>query len=297
MIYDDWQFEIDDGFAPVTFGAGTQYRVFEFAHDKPDIRGNLSPRAREDGTNRGRDYLSGTTASFEIGVYVGGDAQGVLDAVSVLRRAWYGDQVRRTPGARAVLRLKRPGRETVRVYGRPGAFKPASMHDVAAGYIPIVCEFDCDDGYFYSDAEYSLGVPFVPAVLGGLIGPLEGPLTAASAGIASGQITVGGECPVWLGWRPRGPLIDPEVEVVGRWSAKLQGQVNYDQSVTVDPSPWMRTARSNTGANWAGKFTQASTRMSRMLAPPGESQVLLRGIDASGSSSMDVFWRNVFASY
>lgn len=297
MIYDDWQFEIDDGFTQVAFGAGTPYRVFEFSHEKPEIRDNTSQRAREDGTNRGRDWLSGTTASFEIGVWVNGSAQGVLDAVSALRAVWYGDQCRREPGKRAVLRMKRPGRDTVRVYGRPGVFKPASMNDVAAGYVPIVCEFDCDDGYFYSDVEYTLSVPYIPNTLGGLVGPLIGPIYATVAGSASGQLQVGGELPAWLGWRPRGPISDPLIEVVGRWDAKLRGDIAYDTSVTVDPSPWMRTARTAAGANWSGKFTADSTRMSRMQVPPGASQVLLRGYDPTGTSSLDLFWRSVWASY
>ena len=294
-IFEDWQFEIDDGFAPVAFGAGTPFRTFDFTHDKPDVRASMSARAREDGTNRGRDYLAGTTASFEIGVDTG-DPVTVLDEVARLRTAWYGDLARRTPGARVLLRAKRPGRDTVRVYGRPGAFKVASLTDVAAGYVPVVCEFDCDDGYFYSDVEYSLSVPFIPNVLGGLVGPLSGPLTATTDGVASGQLTVGGDCPAWLRWSPHGPIVNPKIEVTGRWSATLLGSIAYDTSVTVDPTPWVRSARAAGGGNWSGKFTADSTRMSRMQVPPGESQVLLRGIDSSGTSFLDLAWRNVFAS-
>lgn len=298
MIGADWQFELDDGVNPsILLGSGTPYHVYEFTHDKPDIRANTTARAREDGTNRGRDWLGGTTASLELGVHVGYDPGGVLDQVSRLRGLWYGDQVRREPGKRAILRAKRPGRDPVRMYGRPGSFKVASMENVAAGYVPVVAEFDCDDGYFYSDAEYTLSVPYVPASVGGLIGPLSGPWVATTAGVSSGRLTVGGECPAWLGWRPRGPIVDPVIEVVGRWSATLRGQINYDQSVTVDPAPWQRTARANGGGNWSGKFTADSTRMSRMLVPPGASQVLLRGIDPSGTASLDVFWRSVWASY
>lgn len=295
-IFEDWQFEIDDGAAAVPFGAGTPYRVFEFSHDKPGVRATLSPRAREDGTNRGRDYLSGTTAGFVIGVDTG-DAATVLDAVAALRTLWYGDLLRRTPGARLVLRAKRPGRDTARTYGRPGAFQVASLADVAAGYVPVVCEFDCDDGYFYSDVEYTLSVPFIPNQLNGLTGTLTGPWTTTASGTASGQLDVAGDCPAWLGWRPHGPISNPEIEVVGRWSATLSASVAHDMSVTVDPSPWVRSARGVDGANFAGKLTAGSTRMSQMRVPPGGNQVLLRGVDATGTSYMDLFWRAVWASY
>jgi hypothetical protein len=297
VIADDWQFEIDDGVTTVQLGAGTPYRVYEFAHEKPEVQANATSRARQDGTNRGRDYLGATVASFEIGVDGGGSPSGVLDAVAALRAVWYGDNVRREPGARAILRAKRPGRDVVRMYGRPGAFKPASMHDVGTGYVPLVCEFEADDGYFYSDTEHTLSVPFIPSVLGGLIGPLEGPWVATAAGEASGRLEVGGECPAWLTWAPHGPITNPKIEVVGRWDATLQGAIAYDTQVVVDPSPWNRTARAASGANWAGKFKTGSTRMSRMQVPPGESQVLLRGVDPSGTSYLDLAWRSVYAAY
>lgn len=297
-IASDWQFEYDDGVnPPVLLGAGTPYHVYEFTHDKPDIRANATSRAREDGTNRGRDWLAGTTASLEIGVHVGYNPGGVLDAVSALRGAWYGDQVRREPGARAVLRAKRPGRDTVRMYGRPGAFKVASMENVGAGYVPIVCEFDADDGYFYSDTEHTLSVPFIPVQLNGLTGTLTGSWVNTGSGERSGQLDVGGDCPAWLGWRVNGPISNPRIEVTSRWSATLLGSIAYDTSVTVDPAPWNRSARAASGANWAGKFSATSTRMSRMQVPPGASEVLLRGVDASGTSSLDLAWRSVWAAY
>lgn len=301
-VVEDWTFEIDDGVSAVLMGAGTPYRVFEFEHAKPDIRGNASGKARDDGTNRGRDYLGSVTATLEIGVHAPRATQAessaaVLDAVARLRAIWYGDNVRRDPGLRAVLRAKRPGRDAVRVYGRPGAFKPASMNDVAAGYIPIVAEFECDDGYFYSDVEHSLSVPYVPTVLNGLTGTLTGSWVNIASGEASGRLAVEGESPAWLGWRVNGPIANPQIEVTSHWSATLGGSIAYDTSVTVDPAPWNRTARAEGGANWAGKFVAGSTRMSRMQVPPGASQVLLRGVDATGTSSLDLFWRSVWASY
>lgn len=292
--FDDWTFTIDDGVTAVKFGAGTDYRVFEFSHEKPEVRANSGGRAREDGTNRGRDYLGATTATFEIGVDAGTPGA-VLDAVAKLRAVWYGDRIRREPGARAILRATRPGRPTMRMYGRPGAFTPASMFNVGQGYIPLVCEFECDDGYFYGDVENTLSVPFVPVSLNGLSGTLSGSWINTASGVRSGQVDVGGDCPAWLTWRVNGPIVNPKIEVTERWTATLLGSVAYDTSVTVDPTPWNRTARAASGANWAGKFSATSTRMSRMQVPPGRSEVLLRGVDASGTSSLDLAWRSVWA--
>jgi hypothetical protein len=296
----DWQFEIDDGVSTVLLGEGTPYRVYEFNHEKSDVQANLSSRAREDGSNRGRDYLGETTASFEIGIDCSTDPDpepAVLDALAALRAIWNGDNVRREPGLRAVLRAKRPGREVVRCYGRPDKFAPATLTYTKVGYVPLACAFECDDPYFYSDTLGSESVPFIPTSLNGLTGPLTGPWINSASGVRSGQIDVGGELPAWLGWTVNGPILNPQIEVTERWTSKLLGTIAGDKSVTVDPTPWNRSARHADGANWGGKFSTSSIRMSRMQVPPGASEVLLRGVDGTGTSSLDLFWRSVWASY
>lgn len=298
MITTDWQFEIDDGVTSLTLGPGTPYHIYEFDHPKPDVRANETPRARADGTNRGRDYLGGVVIPMEFGIVADelDDPETVLDYLAALRNIWYGDNVRRTPGVRAVLKIRRPGREALRIYGRPGGFKPGSLLNASVGYVDGVMEFEADDGYLYSDELHSLSVPYVPVPLGGLQGELEGPWVGVVAGIASGALNVGGESPAWLTWSPHGPITNPEIEVVGRWSSTLMGSIAHDTRVTVDPSPWVRTARSESGANWAGSFKPGSTRMSRMLVPPGDHQVLLRGTDVTGTSYLDLSWRDTYTS-
>lgn len=296
MSVTDWEFEIDDGVSTVRFGGDTAYHVYDFTHGKPAARISKNPMPRADGTQRGRDYLDGTLAAFDMAVIGDGPAE-TFDLLGTLRRSWYADAVRHVTGARSILRMKRPGREAVRMYGRPDVFDPATLTNAASGHIPLIADFDCDDGYFYSDVEFTAMFGIIPEALGGLIGPLIGPLQSEPASEGTQSITVGGTEPAYLVAKVQGPITDPVVEVTGQWAAQLRLTLASDQFVTIDPTPWNRSVRRNDGANMAGRFTQASPRLSAMRVPPGVREVILRGIDPTGTSSLTTYHRSVYASY
>lgn len=286
-----WSFELD-GFR---FGWGTRYHVTAWDFDAPDMRGNSSDVPRGDGRRWGRSYRSGRAVTFEltVGEYSPPAAQA---SAAVLEAAWDAPDVRSTPGAVSCLRY-RWADEVRRVYGRPGKIAPATTTMGRSGRIDYTCDFDTVDHLFYADDVAETVVPFVPNVLGGLVGPQTGGWAATTAGTASGRVPVGGSAPAWLVWTIHGPIVNPTIEVVGQWSATLQMTLAYDQSVTVDPTPWDRSVRRNDGASFAGAFTADSVRLSLMRVPPGDQQVLLRGIDPSGTSSLRTAVRAAHSSY
>lgn len=292
MSVSDWQFELDG----LLFGDNTPYLVYDFEHGKPDARANDAVRPRADGMVFGRDDLAGMPLTWEIGV-VGSGPSDVLEKVAAMRGRWYGDEVRATPGAVSVLRMRRPGRGTVRVYGRPRSFAPATLSNVASGYVPVVCDFQAQDGYFYSDAELATTVGIVPPTVGGLSGALIGPIVSSAVGEGVTDLFVGGDVPGWLAFRINGPIVDPTVEVVDQWSATLRVSLASDQWLVVDPTPWNRGVRRSDGANLAGVFTAASQRLQAMRIPPGRQQILLRGTDATGTATVQVFVREANSSY
>ncbi len=296
MSVTDWQFELVGTDRSVVFGKDTPYHTYDFAHGKPDETVNDYSMSTEDGIRFGRDHLAGTLAGWDIGVEGTGPAD-VLDKVRTLRSLWYGTDTRVKPGAVMILRLKRPGSITVRLYGRPRKFDVASMADVASGYVPVVMDFQCVDGYFYSDAEFATTVSIVPPSTTGLVGELIGDIVSEPASQGQGRIVVSGSEPSWLVARPNGPITNPTIEVAGQWSYTLQLSIAYDQSLTVDPTPWTRSVRRSTGANAAGTFTQASQRLSAMRLPVGQQTVMLRGHDPTGTASASLYWRDVWASW
>lgn len=237
--------------------------------------------------------------SFEGNIYTARDHPSDPLAAPIqletMQQAWTPDLLRSTPGRVTALRMQRSGRVR-RVYGRPNRLS-STAGATKRGWIPFTADFRCVDHLFYDDVEFQEVIPFIPDSLGGLIGELIGDIIAAPAGIGSGLVTIKGTKPSWLVYRINGPIIDPEIEVVDRWKAKLKLTLAADQFVVVDPTPWNRSVRRNTGANAGGSFTADSQRLSGMLLPPGPNQILLRGTDNTGTSSVTVYWRDTYSSY
>ena len=280
-----------DGFA---FGEGTDWLARNVEIGDAEIRHNDAPLPRQDGMRFGRDYRSGQVITFEIIVMTGTGAQ-ALDQLGQLRAAWLADTVRATPGAVSILSLTRAGR-TRRVYGRPRRFALASERD-EYGWSSVVCDFQCVDHLFYGAAELAYSVGMSAPSVGGLVGPLIGPIDAESAGEGIQTLFVGGNVPAWPVMRIHGPIVDPSIEVVGQWSAKLNVTLASDDWVDIDPTPWNRAVRRRGGGNLAGAFTSDSQRLSQMQLAPGSQQVILRGLDPTGTAHIQMWVREAYTHY
>lgn len=280
-----------DGFQ---FGASTDFMVHDIAVGDTEVRANDVNLPRQDGIRFGRDYMGGRLISFEM-ILLSGNGETALNQLSALQTAWLADAVRGTPGAVSVLTMTRSGR-TRRCYGRPRRFALGSERS-RAGWVSVTADFQCVDHLFYSDAELTTTIGMSAPSVGGLTGPLIGPIDAESAGEGVQDLFVGGTVHAWPVFQIHGPIIDPTIEVVGQWTAKLSVTLASDEYVTIDPTPWNRAVRRSNGANLAGGFTAASQRLSQMRIPPGRQQILLRGLDPTGTASVQVYVREAYAAY
>lgn len=283
-------FALDD----LLMGPGTPYLVGPPTFGAAEIRDPASPRAREDGQRWGRGYRGSRTITLDIWVAARTEEL-AADAAEALAGAWNAAAVRAQAGGLSVLRWRWAGRDR-RVYGRAGQCVQETRFD-SQGKIPVTAEFTTQDHLYYSDDEFTASLGFIPEQQGGLILPLTLPLTLSGSGAASQGITVAGKEPAWLGWRVNGPISQPQVEVSGVWSATLDTSLASDSWAVVDPQPWARGVRRRDGANLAGRLSPGSPRLSLMRVPPGTHEVVLRGQDPTGTSSLDLFWRSCFASH
>lgn len=294
----DFSYELGD----FTFGRGTEFKIARVDFGSADITEGSIPNPRADGVRFGRDYKGGRTITFEGNIFgvpadtSVGRPEGAYHSLERIETAWEDPSLRLNPGEVKRLSMHRAGRSRC-VFGRPGRFASTSGAGMR-GWLPITFDFKTSDHLYYSDGEFVENVPFIPTGIGGLEGELIGPIVASGATEGSGSLNVGGTQPTWLTYKINGPISGPMIEVTDEWRAQLAIDLLYDQYVIVDPRPWARTVRRNDGANLSGAFTAQSVRISQMKLQPGRvNQVLLRGYDPTGTSSVDVYWRDAYSSY
>jgi hypothetical protein len=273
----------------------TPYYVDTVEFGQADMNLNDNNAPRSDGVLFGREYRGGRTITFEGNIITAPGPVPALNALEEFQAAWDNEDLRYQPGDVAVLRMRRGGRIR-RVYGRPRRFRSTSRM-TSHGWIPFVCDFETKDSRYYGDEEVAESISLIPAELGGLTGPLQGPIIATMPGDGEGIITIRGTKPSWLVVRLNGAIINPGIELVGHWKYTMPMTLLHDQWVLVDPTPWARSVRRQDGANLAGVFTADSVRLSQMRVPPGTHQILLTGTDPSHTATAQLFFRDVYSSY
>ncbi|MFD4933428.1 hypothetical protein [Streptomyces virginiae] len=260
-----------------------------------------TPMPRTDAIRFGEDFRAQATLTFELGVdTVGGPALSRhgrnLDAVSALEQAWDAESVRRWSGKTAVLRTMQGGRAR-RWYGRPRKCAPSGSRLTRQGYTPVVATFACQESHSYDDVEKSVRVDLQPPPHRGLRGPLKAPvtMTGQSSAVVRGGLDVRGTKPTWPVLTIRGPLSQPQIELVGHWTVALDLTLGPNDSVTIDTRPWARTVLRNGSGSVAGALTWGSPRMENMRLPVGPQSLVLRGVDDTGSAFLTASWRDAYA--
>lgn len=255
-------------------------------------------RPREDGRAFGEDYRGAKTLSFEMGVLT--DRHGYadvyaanLDAIDRIESVWDSPKFRSTPGKIGVMR-SRAGGTTWRCYGRPRNLGEATGMFTSKGYTPITAEFALADSAWYSDTKTVESVTITPPEAPGLIGPLKAPLTTQRIMSSYGIAAVGGSRPTWPVVTIFGPVTNPLVKI-GPLTIDLDLKVPEGNSLTIDPRPWQRTVLRNDGATFAGSLTANSTLMRAMTLAPGTYEIRYDGIDGTGTSRVQVEWRDARA--
>lgn len=247
---------------------------------------------RGDGRRFGQDYLGGRTITFELAV-AEDTARDALDLVSRAGKAWRADALRAAPGAVAGLTTTTDGAYRA-VFGRPRRFA-ADLENVHQGVAEVIAEFACVDDLFHGEQQATT-IGLVPPPTGGLTTPFITPLVTALEGASPpGAIRVGGDANVFPVFTVHGPITNPVIDL-GVWKIALLTTLTASESVVVDPRPWVRTIRTNSGRSLAGALTRGSRRLSQAFLAPGSYEAVLTGTDPTGTSYLNVAWRDAYTT-
>lgn len=272
----------------------TKVMISKIDFNAPDVTTQDRQLPRSDGIRFGRDYRGGRTINFDLHVFGSSGPQG-FEILDQLTQAWYGDKARLSPGAVQTLRIRR-GNVTRRVYGRGRRFAPAPLRTSATGWCPVTADFKTVDHYYYDDQEKTNTVSIVPTQGGGLLAPLSAPLSTLGVSYAPGEVLVEGTTPCWPVYVIKGPINLPTVEVVGEYRITLGIGVAHDELLVIDTRPWTRGVRMGNGTSVAGALTPASALLRNARLAPGNHEIILSGLDETGTSSLTVAWRDVYVS-
>lgn len=287
-------YELDGDFV---FGSETPWLVTDLDYGVPDAETNDTPAPRADGMLFGRDFLRGPVLSFNVVVTpdypVPGHGVEATDLWGQFRSRWRATSVRSTPGAMSVLRMSRGGRIR-RVYGRTRHCAAVSER-TAGGWWKGTADFQCADDYFYSDQEHTNSVTIVPPQAGGYRIPPDDPWTSIGVSYSPGVIHIDGTDPAWMTFMIRGPIQRPVVEVVGHWAIGLNVILHEGEWIGIDSRPWQRGVRTSSGVDLGGALLPGSPVLSAVKLAPGAYEVVLRGVDETGTASMTAAWRETYS--
>jgi hypothetical protein len=298
MPVGDWQVAMGS----VSAGPGADWMLIDLdAGGIPDRTTQDSAVPGADGVRFGVDLIGGRTVSVTLAkLGKKTDAATGLDGASEIAAAWLGDSVRTSPGAVTTMTLTRPGRQTLRVYGRPRRAAP-TYGTAPFGYTPVVADFSCADHRFYADTETNVTVPIVASAPRGWAWPLSWALHIPGPVSRFSTVATTGGLPTWLTVQFVGPVSGPVFELLGDsggtvWQVAMPDlRLAAGKSVTVDPRPWARTAVYSDGGNAAGFLSRGSARMGDMLVSPGAWQVKFTGTDTTGTGQCVLRLRDAWA--
>lgn len=241
-----------------------------------------------DSTLFGRDYLSGPTWSFTLGINTD-DADAVL---ADLARVWRNPAIRLTPGATSVLEFMRNGVE-YRVYGRPRRFGVVPANTASPDWAQALADFKVDGAQMYGNALSGVTLRLGEMIADdGLILPETMPwLLGSESGTATAVANVQTLDPTpFTAVIKAGtaPLSNVSLEGAG-WAIDLGMTIPAGKQVVIDTRA--ATALMD-GGSVAGALSRRSSLQARLWA--GASALAFTGLDSSGTATAEVSWR---ASY
>lgn len=240
-----------------------------------------------DGGLFGRDYLSGPTWAFTLGVRHGED---VYTTLAELAAVWRNGDVRTKPGAVSTLRFRRHGK-TYRAYGRPRRFGVVPSEVADPEWQVIEADFQVAEPFMYSDDEDFLLLSLIESAPdGGLVLPAELPWELdRTTNTGHGVITVESVIPAPFVLEVSGPTVGSlsKVRVSGAgWEIGLDLTIAYDETVVVNTRDMTVTKN---GVSVAGALTRRSRLSARLQ--PGTQEVRLEGNDPSNTATARLSWR------
>ena len=287
-----------------SFGRGTRVHVAQSTISAPARKTDDHPLGRMDGITPGREYVQGRTITFDINIKTRtrDEVPSAKTIYRAMERSWLTEDTnvgatRREPGQVSELYIT-DGDQTLIAYGRPRNIESVRGR-VRSGWIPISCDFSTITHKFYDYLWQQSRITTAPDTSTGFEFPFAFPLSTIAIGLTEDIVSVGGTTDTWMVSRIDGPITGPKIEVVGYYVIEMKSDFvlgPYDY-VEIDPRPWARRISLNGSTNVAGKFTQASRRISTQTLPPGVHKVVLKGIDPTGTASLTTRWRDAYTSW
>lgn len=278
----------------------------------PELRTVEVDLPNEDGITFGREF-QGARRWTLTGSVKGGDpnrpsndaeVEEAWEALSDLVAAWDNAVPRQEQRDVTELQFKRPGRETMVMYGRPERIDPDTSVSFA-GHIKYTALFRQSDPYYYSTTEQTTGIGVQIPYSGGLLytedmEALQLPFVTSASVERLGSFFNSGNANSWSIITMQGPVLNPTIQLYEQdaedpmWSVTLKTSIGSLESIIIDTRPWARTVLRNDGANIAG--TMYGSRLSEMTVPPGFNELVYAGTDGTGTSSCSLKYRNAWKS-
>lgn len=294
----------------ISLGSGEYCSVRFDGVGSPDLRESTFDISGGDGYLFGIEYFSGITWNITGGIHGGvnknapGSAELAWERWSQLSRAWTGYPERLTTRGVVPLYFKRPGRESMVVYGRPNRIDPDQSRSYS-GFISYTATFRQSDPKFYSSDEASFSLQLETPYAGGLridntgsVGFLL-PFQTTQATPKTGAIVVAGDTETNPIIAIKGPVTNPRVTYfnpigdVG-WVIRLNKPVPSGTTVTIDTRSWQRSIIDQNGVSYAGAYI--GERLKDIEFAPGVGYVEYLGTDATATSTCTVTYRNAWRS-
>lgn len=267
-------------------------RTFGWTSGPLDYLTEDSDRPTIGGVVPGRDVRRSRSWVIELRTLAAArDEAGAQELVAALAAMWHPDGL--APGEEVTLRYLLAGRWR-RVFGRPRRLEPPSTDVlVRQGRADVTVTFDLTDPLHYSDDEQRVSLGIVPASSAQVRFPTAPPFRWTSAGEPTVRgAVVGGDVETPMTVRFFGPSSRPWVRVSGVL-VQVTGDLAHDQELVVDARRLLITR--GDGVPVPGMLTPA-TRLADLRLAPGVHEVTYGGTDVTGTSRVEVTWRDAWRS-
>ncbi|MFD7769863.1 phage distal tail protein [Streptomyces sp. NPDC059787] len=296
VALDDYQYDLGG----LVIGTGTLLPVGDITGlGTPEVRTATVDNPTEDGGFPGVDLFGVRTVSIEAGIRTPEDPGAALDLFAQLQQITGIDSIRKTAGARAMLRVKLPGRAVKCLFGRWQRADAVTMSQAVYGWIPLELEFTVTDPRWHSDVVQSLVLPLdISNDSQGFTAPVVAPITTgvSSPSERPGWVFNRGDVAAWPTLRIDGPVTNPKVWVVetGRY-LQLQTSLAAGERIEIDTRPGTRWVLRNGSGNAAPALTSGS-RMDLFKIPPKRSEIRWTATDYTNTCRLTLSWRDAYTA-
>lgn len=261
-----------------------------FTPPSPDLRTNYIDRPNADGQLVGKTFLGSATMGFDLVT----NTKNLKEAYALanqLERDWTSTKMRVDSNVSVPLSYSLDGSKWYRVYGRPGKFTGFAPDVLATqGVGRITVDFTVTRFEHFSEIGQVETITYLPPIQGGLVAPLTAPITTVGTGVErSGFVTNKGDLQSPLEIRFFGPISNPSLRSSSGWEVSYRGTIPVGDFVTINPL--QGTVKQRNGSSVAGNLG-TKVRLSRVNLPVGKSELFLKGTDTTGTSKVELRWRD-----